>query len=292
MFDFINGAELLDLCNTHNKKISDIMINREKELFGISDLETFSKMEKGYSIMLKSIEEGISSTRRSMGGIIGGEAKKMLDRRKLFKTVCGSIVSNAVMYSMAVMETNSQMRLIVASPTAGSSGVIPGVFKSICEEFEFESKDMVQVLFNAAAIGYIVSRNAAVSGAAAGCQAEVGVASAMAASAIVELMGGSPEQCLIASSISLSNLLGLVCDPIAGLVEEPCQKRNAIGASNALISAEIALSGVNFIIPFDEMVDTMYNVGINMPSELRETAMGGIAIAPSAPTMDDLFKKS
>ena len=141
---------------------------------------------------------------------------------------------------------------------------------------------MINALFNAGAVGYLITRNATVSGAEGGCQAEVGSASAMAASAVTQLMGGSPEECLGAASTAIMNTLGLVCDPIGGLVEVPCQTRNAIGASNALISAEISLSGVVNIIPFDEVVDTMYKVGRSLPRELRETALGGIAASPTA----------
>jgi L-serine dehydratase len=174
------------------------------------------------------------------------------------------------------------MGLIVAAPTAGSSGVIPGVFLAVQEAFSLSDETMTLAVFNAGAIGYLITTNATVSGAEGGCQAEVGAASAMAASAICELMGGSASQCLDAASTALTNVLGLVCDPIAGLVEAPCQKRNAMGASNALISAEMTLCGVRHLIPFDETVEAMYRVGKSMPSELRETAMGGMAATPTA----------
>ncbi len=173
------------------------------------------------------------------------------------------------------------MGLIVAAPTAGASGVIPAVFVAMQEEKNFSEQEMIRALFNAGAIGYIITRNATVSGAEGGCQAEVGSASAMAASAVVELMGGSASQCLEAASTALANILGLVCDPIAGLVEAPCQKRNSMGASNALISAEITLCGVGNHIPFDETVEAMLKVGRSMPFELRETALGGLAATPT-----------
>ena len=191
------------------------------------------------------------------------------------------MLSRAIAYSMAVLEVNASMGLIVAAPTAGSSGVVPGVLLALGEEKNLTDEQLFNGLLNASAIGYILMRNASVSGAEAGCQAEVGAASAMAASAAVEMMGGTPEMCLTAASIALSNLLGLVCDPIAGLVESPCQSRNAIGVANAVTCAELALSGITHPIPFDEMAEAMYRVGKSLPFELRETAMGGCAGTPT-----------
>ena len=182
---------------------------------------------------------------------------------------------------MAVLEVNASMGLIVAAPTAGSSGVVPGVLMALKEEKGLSDEILYKGLLNAGAVGYLLMRNASVSGAEAGCQAEVGAASAMAASAVVEIMGGTPEQCLAAASLSISNLLGLVCDPIAGLVESPCQSRNAVGVANAITSAELALAGVIHPIPFDEMAEAMYRVGKSLPFELRETAMGGCAGTPT-----------
>ncbi len=174
------------------------------------------------------------------------------------------------------------MGLIVAAPTAGSAGVLPGVLLAMQEEKGLTDDDLYKGLLNAGAVGYLLMHNASVSGAEAGCQAEVGAASAMAASAIVEMMGGTPEMCLNAAGFAISNLLGLVCDPIAGLVESPCQSRNAVGVANAITSAEIVLSGVNHPIPFDEMAEAMLRVGKSLPFELKETAMGGCAGTPTA----------
>ena len=173
------------------------------------------------------------------------------------------------------------MGIIVAAPTAGAAGVVPGLLLALQEEFNLSDECVLNGLFNASAIGYLLMRNASVAGAEAGCQAEVGSASAMAAAAAVEMMGGTPEQCMYAASTALQNLLGLVCDPVAGLVEVPCQARNGIGTTNSLICAEMALAGITNIIPLDEMIDCMYSVGKNMPSELRETALGGCAKTPT-----------
>ncbi len=183
---------------------------------------------------------------------------------------------------MGVLEVNASMGLIVAAPTAGSCGVVPGLLLALKDCYHISDERMIDSLFNVGAIGYLAMRNATVSGAVGGCQAEIGVAAAMAASAAVELMDGSPQQSLDAATIVLMDMLGLVCDPIGGLVECPCQTRNASGVANALIAAEISLAGVRQIIPFDEMLDVMYDVGRHLASELRETALGGCAVAPSA----------
>ena len=217
-----------------------------------------------------------------MGGLIGGEAKKLSVHLEQSRSLCGSLLSRAMMYAMSVLEVNSSMGLIVAAPTAGSAGIVPGTLIALQEEYHLSDEKIVEALFNAGAIGYLAMRNATVAGAVGGCQAEVGVASAMAASAAVELMGGTAQQCLNAASTVLMNLLGLVCDPVGGLVEYPCQNRNAAGVANALIAAEMALAGIPQLIPLDEMMATMYYVGRKLPAELRETARGGCATTPSA----------
>lgn len=281
--DFINGESLLALCAKENKKISEVMLEREITLGETTKEEVYNKLAYSISIMKNATTEPIKSPKKSIGGLLGGEAKAIHDEafKAGAKPLCGGVLSKAIAYAMAVLEVNASMGLIVAAPTAGSAGVIPGAVLSVCEDYDLGEDAIYSGLLNASALGYIVMRNASVSGAEAGCQAEVGAASAMAASAIVELLGGSPEQSLHAASIAFSNLLGLVCDPIAGLVESPCQSRNAIGVSNAFTSAQIALAGVKHPIPFDEMVDAMYKVGLSLPFELRETALGGCAATPT-----------
>lgn len=281
--NFKTGQALLEICDVKNISISDAMLLRETQFLGSEEGEVIKRMEHAWEIMKNSAKQALNKKIVSMGGLIGGEASKINSRRLAGNiSVCGSIMSKAIMYAMGVLEVNSSMGLIVAAPTAGSSGVIPGAFLAIQEEMDFSDSDMVKALFHAGAIGYIIAHNATVAGAEGGCQAEVGSASAMAAAAITELLGGSPRQCLHAATSALSNLLGLVCDPIGGLVEAPCQQRNAMGVSNALVCAEIALSSIEHIVPFDEAVAVMYNVGRSMPSELKETALGGMAAAPSA----------
>ncbi len=281
--DFLSGHELIQVCSDKDIDISRAMLERECFAFEMNEKQVLIKMEQAWDIMKDSATAALNKDLKSVGGLIGGEARKINERGKEGQAhVCGSVVAKAISYAMGVLEVNASMGLIVAAPTAGSSGVIPGTFLSIKEEMDFSDEDMINALFNAGAIGYIIALNATIAGAEGGCQAEVGSASAMAASAVTQLMGGSPKQCLSAASSALSNILGLVCDPVGGLVEAPCQQRNAMGVANALISAEIALSGIENIVPFDEMVDVMYQVGTSMPHELRETAKGGMAIAPSA----------
>jgi len=281
--DFINGESLLALCASENKKISEVMLEREIELGETTKEEVYKKLAYSISIMKNATTDPIKNPQKSIGGLLGGEAKAIYNYAfaKGAMPLCGGVLSKAIAYAMAVLEVNASMGLIVAAPTAGSAGVIPGAVLSVCEDYNLGEDAIYEGLLNASALGYIVMRNASVSGAEAGCQAEVGAASAMAASAIVELLGGTPDQCLHAASIAFSNLLGLVCDPIAGLVESPCQSRNAIGVSNAFTSAQLALAGIKHPIPFDEMVDAMYKVGLSLPFELRETALGGNASTPT-----------
>ena len=217
-----------------------------------------------------------------MGGLIGGEARKRCEFHDLGKSLCGNVLGKGITYAMATLETNASMGLIVASPTAGSAGIVPGMMLALQEVYGFSDKKIRQALFNAGAIGYLAMRNATVAGAVGGCQAEVGIASAMAASAAVELLGGTPLQCTYAASTVLMNMLGLVCDPVGGLVEYPCLHRNAAGVSYALLAAEMSLAGIPQFIPLDEMIDAMYTVGKKLPAELRETALGGCAATPSA----------
>ena len=284
--DFINGESLLALCAGENISISEAMLRREMVLGEMTKDAVYERMARSIEIMRSSTRDPISTPVKSMGGLLGGESQSVWNHAFQAKSpapaaLCGPTLSKAIAYAMAVLEVNASMGLIVAAPTAGSSGVIPGTILSICEDYGLEEDAVYQGILNASAVGYIIMRNASVSGAEAGCQAEVGAASAMAASAAAQLLGGSPQQCLQAASIALSNLLGLVCDPIAGLVESPCQSRNAIGVANAFTSAQLALAGVRHPIPFDEMVDAMYKVGLALPFELRETALGGCAATPT-----------
>lgn len=280
--DFKKAAELLSLCKEYDKPISQIMMDRECEMTEKPLDEIRSRMAVSLQIMKDATKEAINQPSQSMGGLIGGESRKLSDLQSSRKNIAGNLISKAIAYSMGVLEVNASMGLIVAAPTAGSSGVIPGVLLALQEEYDFTDEQIIDALFTCSAIGYLAMLNATVAGAVGGCQAEIGVAAAMAAAAVVELMGGTPEQCTDAASTVLMNMLGLVCDPVGGLVEYPCQNRNASGASNAIVAAEISLAGIHQLIPLDEMMDIMYTVGKKLPAELRETALGGCALSPSA----------
>ena len=280
--DFKKAAELLSLCKEYDKPISQIMMDRECEMTEKPLDEIRSRMAVSLQIMKDATKEAINQPSQSMGGLIGGESRKLSDLQSSGKNIAGNLISKAIAYSMGVLEVNASMGLIVAAPTAGSSGVIPGVLLALQEEYDFTDDQIIDALFTCSAVGYLAMLNATVAGAVGGCQAEIGVAAAMAAAAVVELMGGTPEQCTDAASTVLMNMLGLVCDPVGGLVEYPCQNRNASGASNAIVAAEISLAGIHQLIPLDEMMDIMYTVGKKLPAELRETALGGCALSPSA----------
>ena len=287
--DFKNAKELLALCQEKKLPISEVMRQREI-LLGETTAEIVDqRMDRVLEIMKDAAFSPIKDPVISMGGLIGGEARKLCEFHDLGKSLCGNVLGKGITYAMATLETNASMGLIVASPTAGSAGIVPGMMLALQEVYGFSDKKIRQALFNAGAIGYLAMRNATVAGAVGGCQAEVGIASAMAASAAVELLGGTPLQCTYAASTVLMNMLGLVCDPVGGLVEYPCQNRNAAGVSNALIAAEMSLAGIPQFRedygkgePTDEMIDAMYTVGKKLPAELRETALGGCAATPSA----------
>ena len=247
----------------------------------VTETESMQSMQQMWTAM-KSASEQYDRTQVSASGLVGKMGAQMEEYRQSKEPLCGPFVSKVIARALEMGESNACMKRIVAAPTAGSSGVIPGTLCALQEQYGFTDDEICQALFNAAAIGYLITRNATTAGAEGGCQAEVGSASAMAASAAVELFGGTPRQCMDAASFAMVNILGLVCDPIGGLVENPCQNRNAMGASNALISAELSLAGVKSITPIDETIGVMYAVGRSIPSELRETSLGGMAVAKSA----------
>lgn len=280
--DFKNAKELLKVCQEQDLSISAVMLQRELTEGEQDPEETDRKMDRVLEIMKSAASTPIHTPVKSMGGLIGGEAKKISDHKDTGKGLCGDLLERAVIYAMATLETNASMGLIVASPTAGSAGIVPGLLLALQEVYNYSDKYIQKALFNAGAIGYLAMRNATVAGAVGGCQAETGVAAAMAASAATELLGGTPLQCTHAASTVLMNMLGLVCDPVGGLVEYPCQNRNAAGVANALVASEMALAGITQLIPLDEMITIMYTVGKKLPAELRETALGGCATAPSA----------
>ena len=258
--EFKSGKALLGVCTEKQITISEAMIQRETDVFGTPRADVISKMENALRVMRQSIETAKEGGVGVLGGYIGGECRAHLCYIENNRAL-GGLISRAAAYAMGVIEVNASMGRIVAAPTAGSSGVIAGTLIAAGEEYGFSDEKLIFALFNAAAIGYLITSEATVAGAEGGCQAEVGAASAMAASALCELFGGTPEVCLGAAADAISNILGLVCDPVGGLVEAPCQKRNAMGVANAVITAEIALATRRTLITFDDVVKTMKKVG-------------------------------
>lgn len=278
---FYSAQELLSLCREENASISHMAIEAEVESSGLSREELMDKMRHNLRIMESSASLGLEQEIKSVSGIIGGDAKRVNTRNKSGKTICGDSINKAIARAFSSSEVNGAMGRIVAAPTAGSCGILPAVVITVSENYNSTEEDVIKSLFTATAVGSIIAHNATLSGAEGGCQAECGSAAAMAAAAAVELGGGTPEMCFHAGAIAIKCILGLVCDPIAGLVEAPCAKRNAMGSVNAMAAADMALAGVKSIIPFDEVVAAMYRVAKVMPCELRETALGGLAVTPT-----------
>lgn len=280
-----NACDLLRLCDEKKLNISDIVIQNECKISDISADMVCENLLSIYSVMSDACKQTLDTELRSISGLTGGDAKRLNKYISDGNSLCGSEFLRSVSYAMSCFEVNTAMGCIVAAPTAGSCGIVPGVILHLSEKFSLSNQQIANALATASGVGQIITKNATVSGAEGGCQAECGSASAMAAAAAVEICGGSPTQAFHAAAMTLKNVLGLVCDPVAGLVEIPCEKRNAIGVANALMSTDLALAGIISNIPFDEVVDAMYRVGKQLPTELRETALGGVATCPTALAM-------
>jgi L-serine dehydratase len=276
----------VEIAEKENIKISDIMIRQEMEISERSFEEIFTQMDKNLVVMEEAIERGIKEGVRSVSGLTGGDAVLLQKYLKSGKSLAGEFHLDAVSKAIATNEVNAAMGTICATPTAGSAGVVPGTLFALKHKVNPTREQMVRYLFTSGAFGLVVANNASISGAAGGCQAEVGSATGMAAAAIVELMGGTPNQSAHAMAIALKNMLGLVCDPVAGLVEVPCVKRNAMGASNAIVAADMALAGIESRIPCDEVIDAMYKIGLSMSMDLKETAGGGLAATPTGRALE------
>ena len=247
---------------------------------GVADRDSFEQMRAMYHAM-QDADAQYDGSRMSASGLVGTEGKKMQQARETGTTVCGNLVAKVMEKALKTGESNACMKRIVAAPTAGSCGVVPAVFLTMQEEKHFSEDKMVEALYVAAGIGGVIASRAFLSGAAGGCQAEIGSASAMAAGGLTYLMGGNAEEISNASALALKNLLGLDCDPVAGLVEVPCVKRNVIGAVNALTAADMTMAGIFSRIPPDEVIDAMRSVGRNMNEDIRETGKGGLAGTPT-----------
>ncbi|MDM3491710.1 L-serine ammonia-lyase, iron-sulfur-dependent, subunit alpha [Staphylococcus aureus] len=280
MFDSIR--ETIDYAVENNMSFADIMVKEEMELSGKSRDEVRAQMKQNLDVMRDAVIKGTTGDGvESVTGYTGHDAAKLRDYNESHHALSGYEMIDAVKGAIATNEVNAAMDIICATPTAGSSGTIPGALFKLEKTHDLTEDQMIDFLFTSALFGRVVANNASVAGATGGCQAEVGSASAMAAAAAVAIFGGSPEASGHAMALAISNLLGLVCDPVAGLVEIPCVMRNAIGSGNALISADLALAGIESRIPVDEVIEAMDKVGRNLPASLRETGLGGLAGTPT-----------
>ncbi|MBU4997600.1 L-serine ammonia-lyase, iron-sulfur-dependent, subunit alpha [Staphylococcus aureus] len=280
MFDSIR--ETIDYAVENNMSFADIMVKEEMELSGKSRDEVRAQMKQNLDVMRDAVIKGTTGDGvESVTGYTGHDAAKLRDYNESHHALSGYEMIDAVKGAIATNEVNAAMGIICATPTAGSSGTIPGALFKLEKTHDLTEDQMIDFLFTSALFGRVVANNASVAGATGGCQAEVGSASAMAAAAAVAIFGGSPEASGHAMALAISNLLGLVCDPVAGLVEIPCVMRNAIGSGNALISADLALAGIESRIPVDEVIEAMDKVGRNLPASLRETGLGGLAGTPT-----------
>ena len=277
---FRSVRELVDRAEKEGKLISELMVEQEMMMSGRSREEIFKQMDRNLTVMEEAVERGLRGV-QSVTGLTGGDAVLIQNYIAKGKSLAGDLLLDAVSKAVATNEVNAAMGTICATPTAGSAGVVPGTLFAVKNKLNPTREQMIRYLFTSGAFGFIVANNASISGAEGGCQAEVGSASAMAAAAIVEMAGGSPQQSSEAFAITLKNMLGLVCDPVAGLVEVPCVKRNAMGASNAVVAADMALAGVTSRIPCDEVIGAMYRIGQSMSTSLKETARGGLAATPT-----------
>lgn len=274
--------EIIDYAVENETTFAEIMISEEMSLKGISRDEVRALMKQNIDVMREAVEKGITGEGvKSVTGYTGQDAVKLATYNEREHALSGYEMVEALKGAIATNEVNAAMGIICATPTAGSSGTIPGILFKLEKSHHLTTDQMIDFLFDAALCGKVIANNASVAGAIGGCQAEVGSASAIAAAAAVEIFGGSPQASGHAMALAISNLLGLVCDPVAGLVEIPCVMRNAIGSGNGLISADLALAGVESKIPVDEVIEAMDKVGRNLPASLRETGIGGLAGTPT-----------
>lgn len=273
---------LIDLAVQQNKPISQLVLENQAEEIGATIDELYQQMADNFRVMQESVAAGLKPIPRSPSGLSGGDAYKLSQALANGRTIGGSTLTKGLMRAMAVSEINASMGKIVAAPTAGSCGILPGALITVMEEKQIPESKVIMSLFTAAGIGMIIASAATISGAEGGCQAECGSAAAMTAAAIVEMVGGTPSQVGQACAFALKNVLGLVCDPVAGLVEAPCVKRNALGVANAFVAADLALADIKSMIPVDEVIAAMKSVGNMMPTCLKETAEAGLANTPTA----------
>ncbi len=281
------AKDILLIKETHNLNLFEIALQYEVSNSDLDQGVIVNTMARQWQIMKQAITLGLDPDNQHLHGkILGREAIKLKTSFESGKSICGTTTTKAIMYALSTMEVNMAMGQIVAAPTAGASGVLPGTLKALQETYHLEDSKIIEALFVAGLVGMIIAKQASISGAKGGCQAEIGSAASMAAAATVYVLDGTMEQSFDAAAIAINNMMGLICDPVAGLVEVPCHKRNALGAANALLCAEMVLAGLPSMIPFDEVVQAMKQVGDLLPACHRETATGGIAISKTAKAIE------
>ena len=272
---------LLDESAKNNLSLGQVVLREEQRDSGASAEAIRARLERTWQVMKNAASAGIATDMKSVSGLTGGDAATYYRHCRNHKNLLGPLEAKAVAYALATSGYNAAMGVIAAAPTAGSAGILPGVLIAAQEEYSFPDRDALDALLTAAGIGAVTAARATISGAAGGCQAECGTAAAMAAAALVDAMGGFPRQCVNAAALALKNSLGLVCDPVAGLVEVPCVKRNGIYAVLAIAAADLALAGIESFVPLDQVIDAMYQIGCGMPACVRETGEGGLAVTPA-----------
>ncbi len=268
---------LLDESAKNNLSLGQIVLREEVRETGASAESILEKLSRTWRVMKEAASAGIATDLKSVSGLTGGDAARYYNHIRNRKNLLGGMEAKAVAYALATSGYNAAMGVIAAAPTAGSAGILPGVLLAAQEEYGFQDRDALDALLTAGGVGAVTATRASISGAAGGCQAECGTAAAMAAAALCDVMGGSPRQCVNAAALALKNSLGLVCDPVAGLVEVPCIKRNGIYAVLAIAAADLSLAGIESFVPLDEVIDAMYQIGCGMPACVRETGEGGLA---------------
>lgn len=278
---FNSVESILKVCKKENIHFAQAIRKDDCEERGVDEKDSKEKMKLLWQAMLEATAS-YDKESLSASGLVGKEGGLMEEYRTREESLCGDFVSKVISRALQMGGSNACMKRIVAAPTAGACGVLPAVLTSLYEDKNLEIEQMLDALYVSAGMGQVIASRAFISGAAGGCQAEIGSASAMAAAALVSLKGGDNEQIANASAMALKNLLGLVCDPVGGLVEVPCVKRNVIGAVNALSAADMALAGIKSAIPVDQVIDAMRSVGESMDASLRETGFGGLAATPKA----------
>ena len=281
MFEYHTLNDLIKLSADNNLEIWEIIQQADMYENDRSESDSFNMMKEMY-VAMKNADSMYDGTLRSASNKAGGDGGLLHSYNESGKNICGSFMGKVMEKAIKMGESNACMRRIVAAPTAGSCGVLPAVLLSYEEDFDVAEDDIVKAMYVAAGIGKVIAENAFIAGAAGGCQAEIGSASAMVAGALAFLQGGDSSAFINAATLSLKNFLGLVCDPVAGLVEVPCIKRNSYGAVNAVTSAQLSLAGIKSAIAPDDVVDSMRRIGNQLPASLKETSCGGLAITESA----------